>query len=352
MIVNMANFMAEQGHGVTLLVQDGQGPHKERVSAQVGVHDFGRSRSLACMGDLARYVRENRPDILLSAMTHSNVTAILSRFFWGRAKTKLVVTERTFLSAHVKKTPSIKDRVLPLAVRALYGRADKIVGISKGVAEDIRKLSCVPESKVSFIYNPVVTQRLKLDYESEEAVNLKDRAEQSIILTSGRLSFEKDYAALVDAFAKLRALMDAKLVFLGDGPLKAELSAQAENLEIPGDVHFAGHVGNSMRYMKGADLFVMSSLFEGFCNVIVEALYCGLPVVSTDAPSGPREILEDGAYGKLTPVGDTDALAQAMEEALEQTPDKEKLRNRAMRFTDETICAEYEALFRSLTGDK
>lgn len=349
MFINTANEFARRGHQVDILLVNDSGPHKDRVDDAVNIVSLGRNRSLSALGAMARYIRREKPDILLSAMTHSNIVAIIARLLSFSNSTRLIVTERTFLSEHIQKTSSRRDKCFSWATKVFYRFADKVIGISKGVAEDIRILAKLKKDKVDFIYNPVVTEQMRSDLEKDIDIQLKGNPDQKLIITSGRLSFEKDQQTLLEAFAIVRKTTDAKLVFLGDGPLQQRLETQANELGMAGHVQFVGFVQNSLAYMKQADLFVMTSLLEGFCNTIVEALYCGLPVVSTDCPSGPREILKDGEFGILTPVGDAAALAQAMIATLESPLEPNKQKERALCFTVEKICDEYETLFNTLS---
>ncbi len=345
MIVNTANEFAKRGHDVTLLVVSDAGPHRKKVAANVKIANLGKTRSLTALWAMARYIRAAKPDILLSAMTHSNIVAILSRFLAPSSPVKLVITERTFLSAHLKETPSRRDKLSLIGVRLLYRFADKIVGISEGVAGDIARLGRLKNEQVGYIYNPVITPEIRSEFDK---IPPSPRSAEPLIITSGRLSFEKDQATLITALAILRKTVNARLVLLGDGPLKKDLQEQAKKLGVEDHVQFAGFVPDSLARMKQADLFVITSLYEGFCNTIVEALYCGLPVVSTDCPSGPREILERGLYGRLVPVGDADKLAEAMAQTLNEPRDPGRQRERAMAFTVEKICDRYETLFRDL----
>ena len=351
MFINMANEFAKRGHQVDLLVVNEDGPNKARVSKSVNIVNMGKPRSLSALFPMSRYYKEAKPDILLSAMTHSNVIAILARMLSFTRKTKLIVTERTFLSVHIQETASMRDKSFSLATKLFYRFADKVIGISQGVAEDIGALAHLKDDKVGYIYNPVVTEQLRKDFEDDLEVSLKDNPQQKLIITSGRLSFEKDQETLLHAFAIVRKTQDVKLVLLGNGPLEEELKTTASELNISEHVHFAGFVQNSLAYMKQADLFVMTSLLEGFCNTIVEALYCGLSVVSTDCPSGPREILDNGTFGHLTPVGDAAAFASATISALEHPFNAQKQQERALCFTVDAICDEYLKLFETLVPE-
>ncbi len=350
MIINSANEFARRGDQIDLLVVNDYGPHKDKVEEGVNIVDLNKNRSLAALWQVARYLREQQPDIFLSALTHSNILSVLAKLLAPLSRTKIILTERTFLSEHLKATPHMSDKALLIGVKLFYRFADKVIGISKGVTKDIQNLADLRDEQVGYIYNPVITPQTRAQLE-EDAVPSLGAESEAVIITSGRLSFEKDQETLLKAFAKLREGQLARLVILGGGPLRAELESQAKTLKISEYVDFVGFVPNSLAYMKAADLFVISSLYEGFCNTIVEALFCGLSVVSTNAPSGPEEILNNGEYGILTPVGDADALAEAMRQTLRRPFDAQKQQERALCFTVEKICDEYEALFKSLLKD-
>lgn len=347
MIVNTANEFAKRGHDVDLLVVNGNGPHIDKVEKDVHLVNLGKRRSLAALWGLSRYIRTRQPDIFLSAMTHTNIVSVMARFLAPFSSTRLILTERTLLSMHIRETPRLQEKFFLAGVKFFYRFADKVIGISRGVAEDIQSLARLKPHQVGYIYNPVITSAMQAQLRETSSDLMPEKKDGAfLIVTSGRLSYEKDQETLLKAFEKLRHTHNAKLVILGDGPLRADLERQVEELGIQNHVVFAGFVPNSLAYMKQADLFVITSLYEGFCNVIVEALLCGLSVVSTNAPSGPPEILEEGKYGLLAPVGNSNAIAQAMAQALKEPFDPQKQKERASCFTVEKICDQYEALFQ------
>lgn len=348
MVINMANEFTRRGYAVDLLALHTNGHYKNIISAEVRVVSLNKTRALTAIPALARYMRKEKPDIFLSAMPHLNIVTLLSRVLAFQKKTATVITERNFFSISLKNGNVIKNKVMIALVRCLYPLADKIVGISEGVAKDIAGYIPGSEKKVIWIHNPVITDETMALLDEAISDPWLDRDDSPVLITSGRLVPQKDQKTLLEAFALLRRNKAARLIILGDGPLRAELQSQALALGIGNDIYFPGFVENPIAYMKKSSLFVMSSAWEGFCNVIVEALLCGLPVVSTDCPSGPAEILDHGAYGLLTPVGNAAALARAMEFSLNQKHDPEKQKRRAMDFTAQKICDRYEEAFKGL----
>ena len=233
-------------------------------------------------------------------------------------------------------------------MRLLYPLADKVVGVSRGVAAEARSALRLRPDQVTSIYNPVITPSTE-DQIAQPTGNPRfDELQKPIVITVGRLFPQKDQVTLITAFAPVARAKNATLVLLGDGPERSQLEAAAQAAGIADRVHFLGFVENPLAYMARADLFVLSSTHEGFANVLVEALACGLPVVSTDCPSGPREVLDEGRYGQLVPVGDVNAFTEAMIATLDAVTDRDRLRDRAQVFSTDRITDQYECLFETL----
>jgi glycosyltransferase involved in cell wall biosynthesis len=233
--------------------------------------------------------------------------------------------------------------VLPLLRRA-YLTADAIVTASGGVADDLAAHAGIPRQRITTVYNPVVGPDLLVNARSPVDHPWFAPGEPPVILGVGRLHPQKDFATLIRAFAALRSERPLRLVILGagtDSPYGAGLRALASELGIAGDVALPGFAHNRLAFMSRAAVLVLSSRYEGLGNVLIEALACGTPVVSTDCPSGPREILDGGRFGPLVAVGDVAALARAIEQVLEHPPAAESLRARARLFTVEKSADAY-----------
>ena len=223
----------------------------------------------------------------------------------------------------------------------LYPRADEIVAVSAGVADDLARVARIPRSRITVIHNPIVTDELLADARAPVDHPWFADGGPPVVLAAGRLTEQKDYPTLLRAFRHARRARELRLVILGEGEERPRLEALARELDVSGDVDFAGFVANPYAFMARASLFVLSSAWEGFGNVVVEAMACGTPVVSTDCPSGPGEILEGGRYGRLVAVGDDEELAAAMLATLEDPPRPELLRERAAAFRADEAALRY-----------
>jgi glycosyltransferase involved in cell wall biosynthesis len=296
---------------------------------------------------LARYMRANRPQALLAALPTPNLLAVWARRLAG-VKTRVVVSQHNTLSQTIGTSPKWRKRFLPPLVHRGYLMADAIVAVSHGVADDLTACAGIPHDRVTTIYNPIVSDTLRA--EKREPVHHAWLAQGGppVILGAGALIAQKDHPTLLRAFARVRTQRAARLVILGeargserDSAARAELTRLAARLGVEADVCLAGFVRNPFSYMARASVFVLSSAWEGFGNVLVEALACGCPVVSTDCPSGPAEILEGGRHGRLVPVGDDKALADAILATLDHPPDTQALQARAEVFSVDKAVARY-----------
>ena len=284
---------------------------------------------------LARYLRERRPDAMLSAKTLANLVAILAR---RRAAvgTRLVISERNHLTETIRRSQkSWKAKTLPPLIHDLYPLADDIVAISNHVADDLAVVGALPRDRITTIHNGLLRSHA-LDLPAADHPWFE--AQPPVILGAGRLEKQKDFPTLLRAFARVRAARPARLLIIGEGEDRAKLQRLAETLGVKDDMLLPGFQANPFAFMKSADLFVLSSTHEGFGNVLLEALAAGCPVVSTECPAGPSEILDGGRFGRLVPVGDADAIARAIETTLDDPPSPDRLRARAADFSmDRTV---------------
>ncbi len=227
-------------------------------------------------------------------------------------------------------------------MKLLYPSADKIVANSSDTASDIKKYIRRDIENLITINNPIFNNRI---YDlSNERSNLDDfyQLQKPIIISVGRFFPQKNFSFLIKSFVKVKKeFNNASLVILGDGPLKNQLFSLAKELKVEKDVHFLGFVDNPYKYLKNSDVFVLSSLYEGFGNVIVEALAVGTPVVATHCPGGPHEILQNGKFGILVPVNNEDAMANAIIQTLLNKKDSSWLIERAKDFSICEIANKY-----------
>ncbi len=335
-MVTLANGLAARGHRVDLVLTKAEGPYLAEVADRVRVVDLGRSRVLASLLPLVRYLRDEQPHAMLSALNHANIVAILARGV-ARANTRLVVSERNSLSGLRKHKGGV---FFLLLIRFFYPRADGIVTVSQGIASELIEQLLVPEKLVKAIPNPVDLDMICVKAEERPDHPWLTPGEPPVILAVGRLSPQKDYPTLIEAFAKLRGKREVRLIILGDGDLRVELEQRIAALEIADCVQLPGFQTNPFGWMAACQVYVMSSQHEGFPNSLVQAMACGARIVSTDCPTGPDEILEGGKWGRLVPVGDTAALAEAMAKALDD-PHSPDVCARAESFRSDPIIAEY-----------
>ncbi|MDJ0944221.1 MAG: glycosyltransferase [Kiloniellales bacterium] len=348
MIVRLANAFAARGYRVDLVVFQAEGPNHAAVSPGVREISLGVTWWPASPLAIRRYLSRERPDLLISALFHANIFALTARLLLPFTATRFVVTERNMLSVHVRYSKRKTRHFFFLAARLLYRFADKVVGVSRGVAEDIGRIARLPADKVTWIYNPTASPECLARAEAAVDDPWLDKAKPPVILNVGRLEPQKDQANLLRAFAKLPPDQRGSLLILGAGSLQDELEGLSRELGIDHQVRFAGYIDNPLAYMRRADLYVLSSLYEGFPNALVEALLCGLPIVSTDCPSGPGEILGANEFGLLVPERDPEAMARAITRSLARRWNPEGQRSRALEFSLERSADQFEELVRQL----
>ena len=350
-IIRLANEFARRGFETELLAFRPEGENAIHVSPAVRVVDLGVRQFLAAPWAIRRYLRAEQPAVLTCALYAANVAALTAKLLTPFGKTRVIVTERTALSVQVAFSKRWSRHVFKPVARLLYRFADAVVGISRGVAEDIAGIARLPPGRVSFIYNPAVSPESVALAEAPLSWSLIPQSDEPVLISAGRFEPQKDQATLLRAFALLQQRVPSRLVLLGQGSLQGELEELARELEIRERVLFAGYLENPLPHVKDADLFVLSSRTEGFGNALVEAMACGTPVVSTDCPFGPGEILEGGEHGRLVPVGDAPGLAEAMFETLRTPQEAERLRRRAAEFSLDRCADRFQELFNELAPE-
>ena len=360
-MLNLATALADRGHRVDLVMGRKEGHFLEeipdtvtvidlkvrsvrqllptvlkmpRVAAALAAHLSG-SRLPWILGGvpgLAAYLSHQRPTALLSALSYPNMTAVLARRL-STASTRTVISVHNHLSVATAGADRAADKTFPQLAQRLYPEADRIVAVSDGVAEDLTHTLGLPRTRISTIYNPVFRPDMLTLAQAplEHAWFAPDAP--PVILGIGKLKPQKDFGCLIRAFARVRAVRPARLLILGEGSQREALLSLAGQLGVTNDIALPGFVANPFAYLGRATVFALSSAWEGLSNVIIEALACGCPVVSTDCPSGPAELLARGAYGSLVPVGDDTALAQALLASLDNPPHRERLLGRARQFS-------------------
>lgn len=344
----LTRALQAKGVDVVLVVHQMRGELVPLLPAGVPVVDLHSARTLQDVWRLRRFLLDEKPDIFMANVDHNNIAAALAKALAGTG-TRLVICQHNPLSAGFHATVNWKHRVVPWFYRALSTRIDHAVAVSPGVADELVEAG-LPRRKVSTIFNAVIGD----DFDERAGKPLNHpwfcQKDRPVFVTAGRLVEMKDHRTLLRAFALHVRRNPSRLLVLGTGPMLTELQELAQSLNITEHVGFEGFVRNPLPYMRAADAFVLSSRSEGFGNVLVEALGCGTPVIATDCPHGPSDILAHGRYGILVPPRQPAALATALGRILDerQTWRHRGLRERAQDFSYE-LCAEgYASLFRSL----
>ncbi|MET0029439.1 MAG: glycosyltransferase [Candidatus Thiodiazotropha sp.] len=327
MILNLVNALAEQGVRLDLLLIKTRSKHLETLHPSINRIDLGSRHTATSLLPLARYLKRVKPPALLAAKDRAGRIAVLARSLAGTPSTRLVMRLGTNLTAALAHKSPWRMRLRRLPIRLLYPRLDRIIAVSEGVRQDTLNVSGVAPDKVVVVRNPVITPRLQQDADAPPPHPWLTDGGDPVILGAGRLTLQKDFLSLLEAFARVRESLPCRLIILGEGRQREVLQQRAAELGIQAHLAMPGFTPNPYVYMRHARLFVLSSRWEGSPNVLTEAMALGVPVVATDCPSGPREILDQGRIAPLVPVGDVAALAQGMIQALTQPPERESLRN-------------------------
>lgn len=314
-MLNLAHGFADAGCAVDLVLAQARGPYLGSVRDTIRLVDLKASRVLTSLPRLVRYLRCEQPEVLISVLDYANIVALWARRLAGIPR-RVLVNEQNTISRSAPNSARWRQRMVPHLVKRFYPWADHIVGNSQGVADDLSQVTGLPRRQIKILYNPVITPELRAKARASLHHPWFEAGQPPVVLSAGRLMKQKDFPTLIRAFAQVRRAQSARLMILGEGPERAALAAMVNELGLTHDVVMPGFVDNPYAYMSRASLYVLSSRWEGLPTVLVEALYCGPPVIATDCPSGPREILADGRHGVLVPVGEVTALARAMEASL------------------------------------
>jgi glycosyltransferase involved in cell wall biosynthesis len=331
MRLHLIRDFLDRGIEVDLIVADPNSPYMDIIDPRAHVVRLRTSHALTAVPAMVRYLLKRRPDVMLTQRIRVNIVALRARRI-ARVKTRIFATFNTHVSARLSSLPESKAERERQKLRRYYPRNDGLIAISRGVAEDAASLVGVAADRIPVIYNPVVTPQLFEQAEQPLDDPWFEDPETPVILGVGRLEPPKNFHDLIDAYAKIRAKRQCRLVILGEGKNRNDLVAQVNSLGLQDDVRLTGFVSNPYRYMRRAAVFALASSWEGLGNALIESMAVGTPVVATDCPSGPREILEGGKHGRLVPVNDPDALADAIIATLDSPPDRESLRRAASRF--------------------
>lgn len=307
--------------------------------------DLGTTGKLATALALWRYLRRERPAVAMSIM-HLGNTVLARCARWPGVISRCYLSVPNTYGQSAKETTAARRRRKFRQIRRLYPRVSGVIAVSEGVRRDLEETIGLRGVPVHTVYNGSIGEDLAERAREPVDHPWLDRQAPPVFLAAGGLRLQKDFATLLAAFARVRAAQPARLIIIGEGPERANLEALVRQLGIEDDVDLPGFVANPYAWMARSDVFVLSSRWEGLVNVVAEALGVGIPIVATDCPSGPREILADGRYGRLVPVGDTAALAAAMAETLNHGGPEFDREEAVRPFTAEHAARAYLEVFR------
>lgn len=316
-VINLVQGMTERGLPVDVVLAAAEGSFLDQVPPAARLVDLRASRVLRSLGPLAGYLRRERPRALVSSLSHANLVALWAARL-ARQATPVVVTVHNTMSRSTSERGRLAGGVWSQLLRTFYPWAARVVAVSHGAAADLARTSGLPRDRIEVVYNPVITPAMMALARRTPDHPWFATGQPPVILAVGRLTRQKDFPTLLRAFAEMRRRRAGRLVILGEGEERPGLEALAAELGLAGDVALPGFREDAVAYMAGSALFVLSSSWEGLPTVLIEALAAGTRVVSTDCPSGPREILQEGRLGALVPVGNATALAGAMAGALDR----------------------------------
>lgn len=346
-LVALANAFRGAGHPVDMILATSSDGDFDDLEPSVDVVDLGAGRASRATIPLVRYLRRRRPTVLMSTLHHGNCVAAVARGI-ARVPSRLVLREAISPSESLRHTPGLTARFTERLLGRLYRSADTIVAISQGVADDLVTSFRIPADRVVVIHNPVDLDRLeRMSREPIVVLSLWPPT----ILGIGRLHPQKDFQTLLTAFSRVRRLRPSRLMIVGDGPQRSALQEHAASLGVAADVSFVGFVPNPQPYLRNASVYVLSSRWEGLGNTLLEALVQGTPTVATDCPSGPREALEAGRWGRLVPVGDAAAMADAIIAGLDGQLVSPPRAHIESRFGIQRISKQYLQVLTSTEGE-
>lgn len=341
--VNLAEEWGRSGVSAEFVLGNASGELLHYLPSSSKVIDLKAARVRNVLRSLVKYLKESKPDAIIAAMWPLTVFAPLASRLAG-FKGRVIISEHSPLSIAYGRHGRLHRLIMRASQRLFYPLADVRVAVSSGIADDLATLSGLHREQFMVIHNPAALGKVNVNAACPEQLS---RRPGPIILTVGTLKPVKRHDLLIEAFARMPASLDTTLCILGEGRMREQLEGQIDRLGLQGRVLLPGFAVDPGPWYAHSDLFVLSSDYEGFGNVIVEAMEYGVPVVSTDCPVGPTEILEQGLYGRLVSPANVEALASGMLASLREEPDRDALKRRARDFSLDVIARHYlDVMFR------
>lgn len=344
-MVELARNLSKRGVLVDMVLVKAEGPYLSELTSNIRVIDLGKSRVIGSLFGLVGYLRKEKPNTLLSTLTHANTLAVMAKLM-ARVPVRLVLRQAITLSISrkIETRSGLSAKLLPFFVHALYPLADSVIAVSKGVADDLVRETTLPVEKIAIISNPVVGLEFYRKAEQEISHPWLQPGEPPVVLGVGRLTIAKDFNTLIEAFVLVLKIRPMRLIILGEGEQRKELQAKIDAYGLGDVISLPGFVQNPLPFMSKAGVFVLSSISEGLPNVLIQSLAIGTPVVATDCPSGPDEILESGRWGYLVPMRDPVAMSESIVQAIDSARGRlngEVRRYCEARFGDDSVSMSY-----------
>ena len=343
-VVHLSNFLVKNGVDIDIVLVDiSNAAYLQELDSRITLVDLKKNRSLKSINALRKYIKTHKPNVIMSSVTHVNIILAIVALFSIKTKTKIVINQVNHLSEIISyriKNKMLKSIITRLIVY-IYNFTDGAISMSKGVEKDLLNNGLKINSQ--YIYNPIFSN-IMLD----KSKDLVDRDERKTYIAIGRMVPQKNFSLLIEAFSLVNKEVDSKLIILGEGPLRPDIERQIVTLGLSESVSLKGFVINPYQYIVNADVFVLTSLWEGFGNVLVECLSFGLQIVSTDCNSGPNEILENGKYGFISTTFHKFEIARLMIESVNNPIDSNLLIERGRYFSIKKASEEYKAFLLSV----
>lgn len=347
-MLHLGDGLAKNGFSVDLVVSQLSGEYVSQIPKTLNVINFNKNRLSYSFFKLANYLRKNKKSIVLTTLQYSNIFCLLVKkaFF---LKNRIIIRESNAISKKFNGG-RIKSKIFLFLIRWLYPSSDKIIAVSQGIKSELHQFFDIANESITVIPNPVKLPINMNTLVSSCSHQWLQQGQPPVILGVGRLVKQKDFSTLIKAFAVVVRYVESRLIILGEGVEKPYLRKLANDLGLQNNVDFPGFDLDPFSYMKGAKVFVLSSLWEGFPNALIQALACGCPVVSTNCSYGPSEILAGGKYGKLVDTGDYKDMAKKIIDTLEE---KNNFTNGAFwirKYNFEKILSQYQEVICNETS--
>lgn len=348
-VVHLAGALSERGWDVDLVLVRHEGDYLAMVPESVRVIALDRDRLAASVGKLSSYIRKERPAVVISALDANNVVAIAAKLL-GRLRTPVLAWVHSVVTEAYLRPKVARLKLVPLAIRICYRFADRLIAASNGAANDLASHLGIAAEAVRVVYNPVVSPELARLGSLPSGHPWIDARQHQVVLGVGRLEAVKNFDMLIRAFKALRDQRNAKLIILGEGSERERLECLVRDLNLTADVDLPGFVQNPYAFMQKAAVVALTSHYESFGNVLVEAMALGTPVVATRCKCGPEEILDGGRFGELVEPGDVNGMAVAIERTMSDPPSRDLLRDRGARFSTQQAAVEMEQIIHEVVG--